>query len=250
MRVGIKAVTFDFWSTLFVEQDETVAEQHSISAMIQILSSHGIGVAEELVKQLFLEARAVCFDRQENHGLDFSPEEQMAFILQGLGIGEDPVLTRELLIPYTTTLYRFPPVLIPGAADVLRELAEDYSLALICNTGRTPGSVIREILKENNLIHYFKVLQFSNELAIAKPNPEIFRKTLNLLGAEPNQAVHIGDNPLTDVLGGHRVGMKTVWFNWRGINATNIPYDVLITDLRNLTSAVASINENCEKEGR
>jgi HAD superfamily phosphatase (TIGR01668 family) len=43
-----------------------------------------------------------------------------------------------------------------------------------------------------------------------KPRRGALRKVLQMLDVAPVDAVLIGDRPLTDVLGGHRAGMKTI----------------------------------------
>ncbi len=45
-----------------------------------------------------------------------------------------------------------------------------------------------------------------------KPDPRIFRDALNLTGlASPEHVLFVGDNPLADIEGAKRFGMKTAW---------------------------------------
>ncbi len=77
-------------------------------------------------------------------------------------------------------------------------------LALICNTGRTPGSTARVILERLGLKKtLFPLAFFSNEVGgVAKPHPKIFRQALAALGGvQPQEAAHIGDDARTDVKG-------------------------------------------------
>jgi len=43
-----------------------------------------------------------------------------------------------------------------------------------------------------------------------KPNPEVAKKYLDEVGIKPEQAVMVGDRPLTDILVGKRLGSKTI----------------------------------------
>lgn len=43
-----------------------------------------------------------------------------------------------------------------------------------------------------------------------KPNPDIAKKYLDEVGIKPEQAVMVGDRPLTDILVGKRLGSKTI----------------------------------------
>jgi putative hydrolase of the HAD superfamily len=211
----IKGVSFDFWSTLFVLTDEKKTWLVVKERMLKIFSEYGISLEGEKLLDCFREAMAICLDKQENHGLEFDPEEQLQYILARLGIKFNKEMFESLYLAYTTTLLDVPPKLMDGAVQVINELAGLFSLALICNTGRTPGKVIRQLMKRNGIFEQFEVVHFSNELGIAKPNPEIFRKTLAKLNLSAQEVVHIGDNPLTDVWGAKSVGMRAIWFNWR-----------------------------------
>ena len=51
----------------------------------------------------------------------------------------------------------------------------------------------------------FKVIGKAN-----KPNPKVMGEYLNSIGVAPEQAVMIGDRPLTDILAGKLLGCKTI----------------------------------------
>lgn len=50
----------------------------------------------------------------------------------------------------------------------------------------------------------------SLEEGVEKPDPKIFEITLERLRAEPDECLHVGDNPLDDVQGAMGAGMKAV----------------------------------------
>jgi FMN hydrolase / 5-amino-6-(5-phospho-D-ribitylamino)uracil phosphatase len=47
----------------------------------------------------------------------------------------------------------------------------------------------------------------------AKPDARIFAHLLREAGVEPIEVLHIGDDPLADVVGATRAGMQAVWLN-------------------------------------
>lgn len=52
----------------------------------------------------------------------------------------------------------------------------------------------------------------SEEVGYAKPDPRIFRDALGATGlASPEQVMFIGDNPVSDIDGARRFGMRTAW---------------------------------------
>lgn len=61
-----------------------------------------------------------------------------------------------------------------------------------------------------------RVSRFAKPLSIPfvhnarKPTNRAFKKALNIMQLQPNQAVVIGDQLLTDVLGGNRLGLHTI----------------------------------------
>ena len=50
----------------------------------------------------------------------------------------------------------------------------------------------------------------------AKPDARIFAQLLKMAGVEASQVLHIGDDPLADVVGATRAGMQAVWLNRDG----------------------------------
>ena len=52
-----------------------------------------------------------------------------------------------------------------------------------------------------------------------KPEPFLFEEALHELGVEARHAVMVGDNLRTDIAGGQKVGMATVWVNRWGMIA-------------------------------
>jgi FMN hydrolase / 5-amino-6-(5-phospho-D-ribitylamino)uracil phosphatase len=47
----------------------------------------------------------------------------------------------------------------------------------------------------------------------AKPDARIFAHLVDMAGVEPHQVLHIGDDPLADVVGATQAGMQAVWLN-------------------------------------
>ena len=100
---------------------------------------------------------------------------------------------------------------LEGARATLERLRErGIRRALVCDTGFSPGRVVRHLLDRNGLLELLEVQIFSDEAGVPKPHPSLFRAALEPLGVEPPSAVHVGDLRRTDVAGGRGVGMGTV----------------------------------------
>jgi len=48
---------------------------------------------------------------------------------------------------------------------------------------------------------------------VAKPDAKIFTHLAHAAGVEPIEVLHVGDDPLADVVGATRAGMQSVWLN-------------------------------------
>jgi putative hydrolase of the HAD superfamily len=114
---------------------------------------------------------------------------------------------------YAVPMLMHPPVVAPGAVEAIRTLAgRGLALAIISNTGRTPGSVLRQLLERAGVLDRFHVLSFSDEVGARKPAAEIFRRTLAAAGCAPEAALHIGDDAVNDVGGARAAGMQALHY--------------------------------------
>lgn len=146
----------------------------------------------------------------------FGPGRMAAYCLEARGIFDDDriaALTEEFELASTNSGVEA----VPGARDTLKRLRDKgIRLGLVCDTGFTPGRVIRERLEECELAEYLEVMCFSDEVGVPKPGQEIFAKALAELGARPPEALHVGDLKRTDIAGAHDIGMHAVRF--RGVH--------------------------------
>jgi FMN hydrolase / 5-amino-6-(5-phospho-D-ribitylamino)uracil phosphatase len=56
----------------------------------------------------------------------------------------------------------------------------------------------------------------ASAVGAAKPDAKIFAHLRELAGVERSEIMHIGDDPLADVIGATRAGMQAVWLNREG----------------------------------
>ncbi|MBA1337119.1 MAG: hypothetical protein HPY66_3555 [Firmicutes bacterium] len=232
--MNIKAVTFDFWNTLAEDSEPVKVREISAGRMIQILKEEGHKVSPEQMHDAFAKAREVCYRYQEDMGLDFTPEEQVEWIVNYLNISVNRETLPLLINGYTTSLLDIPPRFYSGVKDILLRLKAGYKLAIICNTGRTPGWVLKELLAREGIKGLFDITVFSNEVGIAKPNPKIFELVAQKIVVKPENVLHVGDDPRTDIHGAVQAGFKTAWFNPNGI-AKQVCCDIELGCLEELT---------------
>lgn len=101
--------------------------------------------------------------------------------------------------------------LMPHAKDVLQQLtAKNYHLEVVTNG---VGQTQRIRLKEAGIALYFDHLYISEEVGHQKPDCRFFEYVLKDLQVNRQQCVIIGDTLSSDILGGQRMAIDTIWYN-------------------------------------
>ena len=248
---AITAVTFDLWQTLLLDSPEVgrVRTQARLEGAQAALRQAGEIHRRETIEAAYQDCARRCQEIRE--GLtDISFPEQVALFVNGIRPGLAARLPaaalQEITVAYSDAFFEHPPRPHPAAVTALRQVKEmGFRLGLISNTGMTPGVAFRRFMAEHGLLDYFDALTFSDEVKVAKPAPEIFLRTLRALDAVPAQAIHIGDHPITDVMGARGCGLKTVWiegFYERAAFAdSEVQPDVSVADLGATAAAVEQL---------
>lgn len=72
----------------------------------------------------------------------------------------------------------------------------------------------------------------AREVGIAKPEPGIFLHACARLDVRPHEVLHVGDDPVLDVVGARAAGLRTVWLNRHGaVWREGQPPDLIVADL-------------------
>jgi putative hydrolase of the HAD superfamily len=214
----IKAVTFDLWHTLLTESSANYSEklnEYRTTRTHSALKSCGHRISYEDVKMAYMESGKELKELWKSE-MDVSITDQLKILTSHLSRYSkniDEKFLKSLEKPYVEGVLRFEPSLIEGARETIESLKTNCLIGLISNTGRTPGNILRIILKNNGLDEYFDVLTFSGEVGIRKPHRKIFEDTLAEIGIKPQEAVHVGDNFKADIIGAKKVGMKAILYN-------------------------------------
>ncbi|OPX24105.1 MAG: hypothetical protein B1H02_04105 [Candidatus Latescibacteria bacterium 4484_107] len=120
--------------------------------------------------------------------------------------------------------------LFPEAREVLEALKGRYRLGLLSNN---IVEYVRGPLEHLGLERFFDVVVISGEENTRKPEPAVFHRALERIGAKPSEAMMVGDSLLEDVAASQRVGMTAVWVNRSGEKPKlEVKPDYTIGDLR------------------
>ena len=155
-----------------------------------------------------------------------------------------PALMTELVDAYSRPALLVPPDVDPGSRPALEALtACGYTLAVVSNTMRTPGAVLRKLLERYGLLGFFKHTTFSDEVGVRKPAPEIFALALRAVDGHPSTAVHVGDDVTLDVHGARAAGMRAIHVTTAaGRSPVGDMADAVIATIRDLPAAVARLD--------
>jgi putative hydrolase of the HAD superfamily len=150
-----------------------------------------------------------------------------------------------LVDAYARPILMVPPAIDDGARAALERLrADGRRLAVVSNTMRTPGTALRALLQRYGLLTTFAHATFSDEVGVRKPAREIFALTLRALGVEPAAAVHVGDDPILDVLGARTAGLRTIQVTSAAPNALGPERpDATIPNLAALPAAIDQLEK-------
>ncbi len=215
----IKAVSFDFYNTL-VRFWPPLEE-------IQQAACHELGltVKGEAITRGYAVADVFFNCENEDRPLSLrSEEERLDFfgryeqlILETAGILVSMDLAQRVwqmamavpkdFIPFDDTL---------PALEQLREAG--YKLGVITNLRRDLDQLCQQI----GLSPYLDFTMSSEEAGTEKPHPPIFLAALKRAGAAPEEAVHVGDQVRSDVMGAKGVGMRAVLIDRGGFGPDSV----------------------------
>lgn len=196
----IRAVIFDFGGTLANTKTSWDIVSERIAERLEF---------EDIkVDPVDLEAaiNATIEYRREQHelGLEIDSYQFFNYALGKLGYSVPVDITDEIeQIVYQEGYTSF----VENLDDILMNLSDDYMLALLSNSWLEAP---RQLLREHGYGRWFKVMLCSYDIGIAKPDPRIFKHTLDLLGVHQSEAVMVGDSLEADIKGALTAGLQAV----------------------------------------
>jgi putative hydrolase of the HAD superfamily len=238
----IKAILFDLDDTLVVEENAVV--ETFLETSLPVEQKYGIDAqdfaetARNKIREIWYQlptiayARKIAISSWEALWAQFDgPQEEIQQLrslagkyrfdawtnaLKAFGI-EDSDLAKELAETYPV-IRRKKHLLFPGVKEVLQNLYPDYRMGIVTNG---IPDLQREKLNVSGIASFFDSVVISVEAGMAKPDPGIFRISLEQLGVEKNETIMIGNNPERDVEGALNAGIKSVWINRDGTDPGN-----------------------------
>jgi putative hydrolase of the HAD superfamily len=174
----------------------------------------GLAVEEALLEASLDEVR-LRWETSWAEGVHLHPDQAAEMLVRALGVEEAG--GARVAAAFLGAIDEVELELAPGIGPVLRDLGEmGIRIGIVCDVGFSGGASLRDQLAREGLLGHFSGWSFSDETGHYKPAPEAFEPALAKLGAQPPEAMHVGDLRRTDVAGAAALGMRTV--RYRGLH--------------------------------
>lgn len=190
---------------IFLDALGTLVElQPPAPRLRRLLAERGFDVTEEAAGAAFAAEISYYLE----HHLEGSTRERLddlrdrcaATLLEALDLsGLDHATARELMLG----ALEFVPY--PDALPTLEAL-RDHRLVVVSNWDCS----LADWLGPAGLLEHVDAVVTSAEAGVAKPDPAIFERALDLAGAVADEAVHVGDSLDNDVAGARAAGIRPV----------------------------------------
>ncbi len=238
----IRAISLDLWKTLIQDHDEDEALRDRIraQAMYEVLAEQHVPVSVEGLYESLRRIDVLRRDVREMRDWTLTTSNQISFVLTQASVYPSKEIVEAILPRYETTILELMPSLIEqDTPQLLASLAQDYSLSLTSNTGKTPGRILLTVLDMLNIRHPFTHFIFSDEVLYLKPDEGIWQLLVDTNELKPEEIVHVGDSYRMDYRGARAAGLQAILFG----RQESLPAEtVAINSLTELTTIIQEMN--------
>ena len=211
----IKVITIDFWNTLFDSVDDTGILRNSARYKVLINTVNDLGISLDLDKLDEVMQKSWKYYNQIwlNEMRTPKVEEILKYIWENMNFKKNDKAFDYLVNFFENSILYFPPQLQPNVLSSLEILHKKYLLAIISDTGFSPGRIMSKMMQECGILKYFTAFSYSDETGVSKPHPLAFNCILEKVNCKPENAIHIGDIERTDIEGAKSVGMYAIRYD-------------------------------------
>ncbi|MEW9677370.1 HAD family hydrolase [Lentibacillus sp. L22] len=159
--------------------------------------------------------------------------------LQDIGIDDEEL--GEYLGETFPKMRKKMPFVYDDTFTVLNQLQGKFQLLMLTNG--SPDLQHTKLDLTPKLATYFDQIVVSGDFGKGKPDPGIFDYALERLGVANDEAIMVGDNLMTDILGASRAGVDSIWLNRRGQTPRDVNPTYEIKELTEILPIVTKLQE-------
>ncbi|HDP33795.1 MAG TPA: HAD family hydrolase [Candidatus Hydrogenedentes bacterium] len=201
--MSICAITFDFWGTLFRDARGEERHQLRVKALVE-----ATGVSRDAADKALRDAMAYFLQQHIATQHTLTPMDAVEIVCAALRVPIPHEAAYSLARVFADVVLEYPPEPIEDALEAVREASARVPVAIISDTGFSPGRNLRILMEREGFTPYFTATTFSDEMGVAKPQLPMFETTARQLGVASHELLHIGDLEPTDIIGAHQAGGK------------------------------------------
>ena len=196
----IRAITLDLDDTLWAIGPVI---DRAESSLWQWLRDHYPRVGERWSSDKLIELRMSIVEEypDQAHNFRFLRKQVLTIVATDSGYSDElvePAFNVFDEARNTVDLY-------PDVMPELTTLSRYFSLVAITNGNAN--------LQKIGIADLFDGIVTSEDVGVPKPARPMFDEAMRIANASPEETLHVGDHPETDIHGAKMAGMKTAWMN-------------------------------------
>jgi len=248
----IRAVTFDLWDTVFVDDsDEPKRAARGLppkpverrNLVHQFLERHE-PISTEQVELAYNTVDAAFHHIWYNQNITWTVRERLSVLLTGLKRDLPAAELDELVRLHEEMELEVRPDLAAGVAEALQNLHGKYRMGVISDAIFSPGRALRQLLAHYDILKFFDAFVFSDEIGCAKPDASVFGAAARDLGVKSCEIVHIGDREPKDIKGSHAIGARAILCTVvKDRSSKNTKADAICSDFSDLPAIMKKLDQ-------
>jgi putative hydrolase of the HAD superfamily len=217
-------ISHDQPRAILLDLDDTIVTDEAVSektwrAACRRFAPFFEGISADMLYTSIREVATGYWRDDDNHrkgrlNLKDTRRELVRVALRKMGFNNNDKLADRISDTYTADkeLAIAP---IPGAIETLHCFKEmGLHLALITNGGA--DTQCRKISRFG-LDAIFDFVLIEGEFGLGKPHPSVFTTAMEKLNVNASETWMVGDDLQRDIAGAQRLGIYSIWVDWRGV---------------------------------
>ncbi|MCH5300446.1 MAG: YjjG family noncanonical pyrimidine nucleotidase [Ruminococcus sp.] len=225
--------------TVLLDLDDTIFDFHKAEkiALIKALKQLNISTDEKILER-YSQINAEQWKLLEQGKLNRQEVKVCRYklLFDEIGVDKSPRKATKIYEQNLAVGHYF----IDRAEEMLKKLYKKYSLYIASNGA---VKIQKGRIESSGIEKYVKDIFISEAIGFNKPNIEFFNYCFSKIpDFKKDETVIIGDSITSDIQGGKNAGIKTVWFNPKGIkNDSDIIPDYEIKGFGEICSLISKI---------